>query len=297
MVPQILEVSSSITFDQSVLREFPAHASNEIEFFSIARTNLYFVDLESEITFGQTLDRNVELRPPVESIIRFDQHAGRGYVGTGSNSITFTQEVSRGDNLTSTVAFSHAVAETQGSAPPATQFGFEQSVTVQKEISIQVGNTIEFDQEVAGSVHNDCNEQRYVGGGLLPPVNMGTRSYITLTCSADSIDLRNPEFGNTEAPNVTRAYNTMRGGGVRTFRDSNRPDSTRITITVRMMSTTKVDELYAFLRACIGKEVTYTDQDNRTWTGIILNPDTAIATDRDGSCGPRTATIEMVMDP
>jgi len=120
---------------------------------------------------------------------------------------------------------------------------------------------------------------------------------VTLTSASGSVTLRNPEFGNEEVVDLNRAFNQSRSGTFRVSRDAARPKSTNITVQFRMLTLVKRNELIAFLDACLGEIVTYVDQDGRSWTGVVLNPQTAVSTLRDGVCGQFTATLEMLMDP
>lgn len=284
-----VSVSSAINFGQYISREFSQQVFTQIAFAQDARSNIRVFDyLENTVEFVGSVIRQMTYNRSLANAFLLEHVAKKGIEDSSAASvIAFLQEAARGAAPSNLFALQQSVAQEQGK-PIGNQLNFGQAVTLSKEITLQVSNTINFGQSVRTATQIPCD----------PGIPLGIASQITLTCSGGSVTLRNPEFGNSEQVELQRAFNETRGGDVRVFRDSNRPNSTRITITVRMMTSAKAAELLTFLRDCIGQLTTFVDENARSWTGIILNPDTAVTADRadDTACGQFTAQLEMIMD-
>lgn len=288
--------SNSITFSQSVTVGRTFTPSNSVSFGQWAYTNIKVLRQSNSIEFNQIVLPNLELSTSANSQLIFEQLVKRGFLESASSSITFTDEAARGADPSNQIAFTQAVSEVSGK-PGNTSFGFNQSVTIQKELCISVVTQISFDQEPALLTDANCNEGKYIATGSMPTITFTAPTSITLTCLSDSIVLRNPDFQNTESVELTRAFNVSRSGKFFAARDSTRPNPIRLNFSVSMFNKAKHDELLDFLENCLGEEITLTDHEGRTRVGILVNPEEALGTLKDGACGTFLANIEMLVDP
>ncbi len=95
---------------------------------------------------------------------------------------------------------------------------------------------------------------------------------ITLTKGSLSIQLRNPEFGNTEAIEIRRINRKSRGGDLFVFRDPIWPKSRTFQVKFSFLKEDDISRLLDFVHQTTGQVVTYTDYEGQVWNGIIITP-------------------------
>jgi hypothetical protein len=103
----------------------------------------------------------------------------------------------------------------------------------------------------------------------MPPV-LTPVDYITLVCGAESIEFRNPEFGNNLDQHITRIFRESRGGKQIVYSDANWPKWESFTYNIRCLIESKRDEFLAFVDATLGKEITLTNYESIEWVGFLI---------------------------
>lgn len=93
---------------------------------------------------------------------------------------------------------------------------------------------------------------------------------LTLNLPAPSID------SNQNSQQYSRINNRTRGGDLILFRASYWPKSRTISMTWNDLNSEHRNNLLRFLKLTLGKLLTLNSHDEQTYTGIILNPDTAV---------------------
>jgi len=270
---------------------------NTITFGSVAWDGRIFRTLNNDVVFDQIVVVGKVLNISVGNTINFGNTANNTIEDSAGNTVTFSNSGDRGENPGNTVTFTNAIAETTG---PATgnSLTFDNSVTANVELTLVVGNTITFDNYVTPLIGDNCQLHEYQvdQGPALPSVapTRIARDFITLELDTlNSVDLRNPEFGDTVTVDPRRAYNLSRNGSPNSFRKSTWPNKRLLNFTVRIMTDTELADLLNVLRMSLGKQITYIDPESRSWLGIILNPDTAISHIRESSSGCREYEISL----
>lgn len=101
--------------------------------------------------------------------------------------------------------------------------------------------------------------------------------------------LRNPEFNDTQSIEYTRLNRRTRGGDLIIFRDENWPKAEIFRLTFTLLKNEK-EQLLNLIKRSLGKNITYTDHEGYTWSGLITNPETPITKDNQYS---ETVVIEF----
>ena len=275
------EVVSGLTLQQIANFEITKRVSSSFGFNQLATHNVTLIDVQTNIGFTQEVRKNVVLNISVVQSLNFAQQMGPTTEESASSSIGFTQLAARAEDPSNDIQFTQAV-DAEQSKGISNEVGFTQEVHPQIDLTIPLQNDVGFTQSVVAYIDIPCNRHEYdPQGGELPAVVFGVASQVTLVCGGASIALRNPVFGNSEASQVARALNVSRGGTPTLVRDSQWSKSTIIDISFEALRRTKALELLDFLQSCLGLLVTYTDQDDRDWEGIITNPEEAVIDEGD----------------
>jgi hypothetical protein len=95
---------------------------------------------------------------------------------------------------------------------------------------------------------------------------------VTLSQGSLSVQLRSPDFGNSDSIEIRRISRTTRGGQLIIFRDPQWPKTRTFKVKFSYLKQSDLDNLLDFIYRTVGQNVTYTDHDGRSWTGIILTP-------------------------
>lgn len=94
----------------------------------------------------------------------------------------------------------------------------------------------------------------------------------TMTFGSESIELRNPDFGNRHSVEVRRIQRRSRGGDLIIYRDDDWPKTSVLEYRFSALKQDKVTELLYFLRISLGQIISYTDHEGFVRSGIIVEP-------------------------
>lgn len=275
-------MQNSLTFAQivTVVAEFNRRMENILLLNNFPETNIKQASLQSVIFFDSTVDKAFEIAVSLVSVFLLEQKAQRTIEESVSNSFLMDSFLAFGGDPSNTVLFESFVTavNTKGQR---NSVGFGQSLSVEKESNLVPSNAVGFGNSVIGIVIEACDLFEYDPVNALNPdgleqppdlVLAGTAPSIQLTCDANIITLRNPELGNTYVVDSRRARNITRGGQNRVFRDQNWPRTVEQTINFDVLTRIEAQDLLTFFKNCLGKEVTFVDQNDLTWVGIITGP-------------------------
>lgn len=95
---------------------------------------------------------------------------------------------------------------------------------------------------------------------------------ITLASGSLSIQLRNPEFGNSDSVDVRRINRKTRGGDLMVYRDPIWPKTRIFKVNFIFLKQDDLSRLLDFIHRTVGQIVTYTDYEGQVWSGIIITP-------------------------
>ncbi len=91
-----------------------------------------------------------------------------------------------------------------------------------------------------------------------------------------SVELRNPQLGNTDTLDYTRLSRQTTGGDTIIFRDPEWPKIETLKITFDLCDPVLVERIKWFIRLTLGKQFTYIDYLGDSWSALITNPNTAV---------------------
>jgi hypothetical protein len=116
------------------------------------------------------------------------------------------------------------------------------------------------------------------GTGLPEAPTLVVRSTILLTHPYDTptttVELKNPEFTNSEALNYKRIVRKTRGGTTKVFSDPDWGSYTTLNMSFKYLCQDDKSNLQTFLSTSIGAEVGLLDYFSQQWRGLITNPET-----------------------
>jgi hypothetical protein len=95
---------------------------------------------------------------------------------------------------------------------------------------------------------------------------------ITLTKGDLTVQLRNPDFGDTDAIELRRIQRRSRGGDLILYRDPNWPKTETLTYEFSFLKRQDLMSLANFIQETLGQDITLTDYNGRTYTAIIITP-------------------------
>ena len=101
---------------------------------------------------------------------------------------------------------------------------------------------------------------------------------LTLQFEDTTLVLRNPEWNDTYTRSFARVQRDTRGGKLIIYADADWTKTKRLKYRIRALPS--ADAVLDFLQLSLGQLITLTDHYNRTWQGVILNPNTAVIQNR-----------------
>lgn len=91
-----------------------------------------------------------------------------------------------------------------------------------------------------------------------------------------TLSLRAPRFGNRDRLTAQRINRLTRGGSLKVFADPQWPNNHTLVMEFSALSESEVQDLLAFMRLSLGKEVLLTDHEGQDWRGIFTETDEPI---------------------
>jgi len=131
----------------------------------------------------------------------------------------------------------------------------------------------------------------FVGGGaaaapapaLSPlPASAVRFELVSLTDPTDNVVLRAPDFVNKDRLGFNRVLRETRGGTLIVFADPEWPKTQTLALNFSGLTQAQAQALLTFLGNHPGQTVGMTDWEGRSWTGIVMNPDSPIIADSIG---------------
>lgn len=110
---------------------------------------------------------------------------------------------------------------------------------------------------------------------------MFTLRYPASGVFTDSVELRNPDNGNIQRILGEGIVRRTRGGDLKTYRDSNWPQSQVNVYNFTTITKTKKDELMTFMETYAGLEIGIIDHNDVSWTGVIISSPNEFVTTKD----------------
>ncbi|KKM85102.1 hypothetical protein LCGC14_1292480, partial [marine sediment metagenome] len=203
---QLIPGSIKRRYFKSQYQELSLSTSNIINFFAYGRPNIILLEVSNHITFQVDVQRQLELSRSQSNHITFAVSGKKTILGVTATVITFAAQGNKGGITENLVLFD---ITTSGIASKKTEniINFSQTVSALKELGVSTANAITFAVQTIGWVERACDLYEYTPLGILPAVTFGVQSTITFVCGVNTLELRNPEFGNADSVDVKRTLN------------------------------------------------------------------------------------------
>lgn len=160
-----------------------------------------------------------------------------------------------------------------------------QTVSRQVERVKSISQNLPINQSLVGWIDNDVSgndgsifvDPAIVAfeAGLVAPIEI-TLSCVNVDALPDpintSINLRKPEFGDTDALKQFRVERTSLGGSLEIFKDRIWPTTRQIKLSFVYLSEEEATGFLSFLSLTLGQKITLIDQFGRTLVGFIDSP-------------------------
>ena len=266
-----------------------------------ATHNLTLTQVVSRIRVGEGFDRTAT------SPLTFTQSDLRvrvkvtGDALTASNSLTFVSrglfpiELTAENDLTFVLSADRFPHSTVNQSLSITQ-----SVVLNKVKSLTVSQPLTLSHSFTGLHYRDgviipgaegCKStQTYspFAGGDSPAIPAAVPTMVAQTDvvlytpsgaigdAASSVTLRTPNFSDRDRNQYNRINRESRGGTLQVYRDPNWPQRRTLVMDYSGIKDSEVSAILEFLRTTLGLEIGFRDWSNRTWYGIVVNPNSAI---------------------
>lgn len=300
-----VEASNAFSFSNTTVidnkifkRSFPDTGGDLQPVIQFSQTLTYHGDFQPQVSNTLNLSDTVSLIREINlspsSILSLTARMGQTFPRNASNVLTLLQDVFR----IHCVASALGLTQTAVGAPfkfISQDLNLTDSVTKLQDFARSVTNTLSLLQSAAYQLGGPdiCNYTPTVGtvsSGITPPALTApvlSNATLQLRYPADAptltVVLLNPEFGNTDTLSFNRINRESRGGTLLIFADPTWPKHERMRIQIDNMKLATKNELRIFLESSIGREILLDDWENRTWRGIIVNPQADITQiDRSG---------------
>lgn len=249
------------------------------------------IDVDNEVAFDVEADAagSVYTRS-VEHEINFDESfTARAKEESASNTVAISQDLYQEHCADSEITFTNAavglIAE-----PTDSEITFDDDVDISGSIwSRSPDSDITFTQVAGAWIANEIGYDPVLfdndSACLTPPdsITLSEAEFVTLSYLGNSVSFRNPELGNVDVINTRVVNHRTRGNKLVQYRSCQWPVDQIVRMTFRNISGAKKQEIETFLRDTIGKLIQFVDNDNRTWHGVITNPQTVFNLERVGS--------------
>jgi hypothetical protein len=277
-------VGNLVTFSEIIAARLALNvvSGNTVNFAEATEDATKYADTLTFISFSQVVQAVRVLNASVANLITFGQKAQRTYEESVAHTITFASATARKITSENFITFSQQVVADVSKLVGNT-VTFDSSVATTKILNISISNLITFSSFVVAANNRTCDKSQFASL-CLPPVAFTQRDTILMVCDMDTIELRNPELGNSETIDPKRAMNETRYGKLTMYRNPIWPKKTTLEFDLTAITKLKALELHDFLFNCLGREITLTDHESRIWLGVITNPETLINELSDDDC-------------
>lgn len=239
-----------------------------------------------EQTVELTQDVDLLYPPKTNNIIEFTQNVlGSILVRSVSQEVDFIQSIfaySTGlqQPILNTVVFTQDVSVILIKLADSI-VEFTQEVLVESFVGRIVEQTVDFTHRAVGEVLEPC-EPAYDPG-------LSVRDKIELEYGTLVVELRKPEFDNSEVLAANQIIDRYRKGSLRSKRISSRPAYKILTFAFKGLTELERNTLKSFIENSAGQQIKLTDWEDRIWDGFITNDEVSFVQELSGDCGFSTS--------
>lgn len=283
-----------------------AAAASLLELLSRADSNSKFADAVSLLELVTLGDHSVKQRvaasilefldtatavasKKAKSVITLTQEADRFLrAGAVSSLLTLTQQATvplQGRSQLSLVSVAEFVPPSATKLARST-LSLSQIATVMKDLGLSVVSTLSLAHAVAVILSRPSFCQYDPEGlpALDSPDDPSFTKGIRLAAGMDTITIeRSMNLGDIDRLAFDRIYRETRGGTLVVFANPIWPKIETLVFSVSTVKRTQAQAVLTFLRTYLGQDITLTTHEGRQWSGVVMNPQSAVVEDRPNS--------------
>lgn len=266
----VLAAESNLNFNSGLSGIQPNNlsVSSTLTFTQVARTKDIFVSASNHLMLTQqSIQHSIYLS--VSSYLDLHQQGARSIECHAVSSLYFVGTPVSG-NFQSAADVLGLAQAVQASRGLDSFLNLTQTVSLVRDIAFPAATQIGFVQNVAVWKHNSLAPVI-----AIPAVPEFTP--VVLTGAGRTITLRVPEFGNTDSIELSRIQRNSRAGDLIIWRHPSWPKAEKWKYSFQNLSERQSKDFLAFIDATLGQEITLTDHEGVSWSGIIVTPEAPVS--------------------
>lgn len=271
------QLVNTIAFTNVFTRVLELTIQNTVEFDNDAETNQIVREIFNTLNLSVSIEAELELTKQITNIINFQNTFKPSREESISNIIAILNNIFRAGDPENNVGFVQIISalNTKGLANTVS---FTNSISAQVELTLPLQNTINLSQNLIQFDEANCDLHEYNPfGSSLPAAPVLTpQSDIQFIDGLNTLTIRNPNFGDGVTIAPRRVLNQSRKGSLNIYRNSIWGKRREFSFSVRLLKAAQKQEVLDFLLSTNGREITYRDPENRSWTGILLQPESGV---------------------
>lgn len=284
-IPEEIKVSanSPLALTQQVIPSGPksAVAESKLTLVDFADTQQKVRAAESQLVLAQ--DVEVLVSKHAKNVLVLSQEADRTLIGTGlSQLLDLSHEAKIPEQAESQLTLAHSA--TFAPFTPASLVKSKLILTQEARANGTLGkltsNVLTLAQAVA-VIHERPGAKCL--GLTIPPDNPSFTQGVKLSGVGDWTSPRSMNLDDIDRIQSDRINRESRGGTLLVFADALWPQTETLLYSVSAIKRPVAHELLDFLSDNLGTPVTLTTHEGHQWTGLVINPDTAVIEDQRGS--------------
>lgn len=266
----VLAAANNLNFNSGLSGIGPNNHSAEstLTFTQIARTKDIYVSASNHLPLTQeSVQRSIYLS--VTSFLDLYQQGARSIECLAVSSLYFVGTPVSGNfqSAANIIGFAQTVQPSRGLD---STLNLSQSVTLVRDVAFAGATQIGFVQNVAVWKHNSL-------APVITIPTVPTFSPVVLTGAGRTITLRVPLFGNSDSLELSRVQRNSRAGDLIIWRHPNWPKAEKWKYAFENLTERQSKDFLSFIDATLGQEITLTDHEGVSWTGIIVTPESPVS--------------------
>lgn len=261
-----LSMADNLTIAQTIRN------NQHIELISQALTTgqrLHGSILPQSITQHISINQDIQVTKILSRIIT--NHLSLGSIVVRNKTAAITQALSIGQVINLSPLEPSIIVISEGiiyhvSKPIADELTITQNIHLNKVLPRIINQHL----DIVQFVYAYKLDRRFIA---IPVPAIVPAHKIILTYGTLRLELRDPEFGNSEKYEQSRILRRNRGNELNIYRDTIWPDTNTLSYSFKALKQKDVHNLLYFMNKSLGQTIQLLDHENNTWEGIISTPE------------------------
>lgn len=250
-----------------------ANAGDTLRFTENRKATTPHRFLSQTLSAHESVEASVSGRRDVTDTLAFTELAARVREGWAYQNLVMAQSSGKGRDASQALAFAETASGT-ASRLAGNVLPVAQTVTVGFERRQEPRETLAPEHAATAYVENP----KVVVDPTVPPPARPHHT-VTLSSGAGTVVLPAPDFDNTEVLTEQRVNRRSMGGTLIVFHDPMWMESDTFEVAFSYLSEAQVRKLRSVVAGSLGKLVTFTDHEGRSWSGVVTTPELTVTQD------------------